>query len=630
MFGRLLIFCVFFARRASASLPVFHRFLISRTANSTAPAHNWWVHEPQGRGTWDIVYSCFTTLSLCAWTAFHPNVPFKDSDTRFAFTRVGWMLVSIFLPEMVLYCAWDQWWAARCLKHEINRLGQRRKGEKVTREFLNSDNSSCEVCSNQRLLTALNLSLDEQIVGSEDSDQSPGPTTRGPEIIQDHSIYIKGPEEDRVSSSGGFVPWTTEQAYYAVCGGLAIDTSSFSKQPRMTLTAKGIVLLAEIGLLPQVSKEDVDDRSKADSIAKILVCTQAIWFLLRCFARRVYGLPLTLLEIHTMTHIACALLLYTIWFKKVYCASRPILIRDKDVINMAALLRMRPKEAEEEMWSNLGLRVEFRLVYTEHPDPETDCDTMYGEPQCAMQHDIDFESIKSLHEEDPLPSRLLAHFEAVDEAIQYLRHHNFHFHWHQWRRQRRGWMKGLWGNDPWNDCTIEWFYYPADNFLIDHGSNRCVKGRFNGHGSAHKPHAIRRNGALLITSLYGASHLSAWNSEFPSKIEMWLWRSFCIAMACGPLIIAFTFFVRYCDGRLRRAGRYAAPEKGRPSKWRRWTGYALCSFIFSEFWVVGQGVASGFAAGRPFLLAESLASLRSPPNGTYNTIGWTSVVPHVA
>ena len=80
----------------------------------------------------------------------------------------------------------------------------------------------------------------------------------------------------------------------------------------MTMNLKGVILLVEIGLLPSLSEQDVQDRSKADAIAKSISCLQATWFFVQGLARVCSGLSLTLLELHTMTHIVCALVMYAI------------------------------------------------------------------------------------------------------------------------------------------------------------------------------------------------------------------------------------------------------------------------------------------------------------------------------
>ncbi|KAK4648138.1 uncharacterized protein QC761_107355 [Podospora bellae-mahoneyi] len=57
-------------------------------------------------------------------------------------------------------------------------------------------------------------------------------------------------------------------------------------------------------------------QSKADFFKKSLVVIQVSWVIIECAARKVYGLPLSLLELHIMVHVVCAILMYAFWFNK--------------------------------------------------------------------------------------------------------------------------------------------------------------------------------------------------------------------------------------------------------------------------------------------------------------------------
>jgi hypothetical protein len=52
-----------------------------------------------------------------------------------------------------------------------------------------------------------------------------------------------------------------------------------------------------------LSDTSIKDRSKADGLAKGLVCVQVLWMIIQCIGRKVSDLPLTLLEIHTLVHV---------------------------------------------------------------------------------------------------------------------------------------------------------------------------------------------------------------------------------------------------------------------------------------------------------------------------------------
>ena len=136
------------------------------------------------------------------------------------------------------------------------------------------------------------------------------------------------------------VAWTLQQAYFIVAGGLAVDSSSFWKKPCMVFTPLGALELAKAGLLPEISPEMVEDKNKADSISKILVCVQVGWYIIQCTARLVQKLPLTLLEVHTLIHVLLAFIMYLFWFAKPYDVRFPFVETNSEVIQMAALLEL--------------------------------------------------------------------------------------------------------------------------------------------------------------------------------------------------------------------------------------------------------------------------------------------------
>jgi hypothetical protein len=97
--------------------------------------------------------------------------------------------------------------------------------------------------------------------------------------------------------------------FHNALGGLPTD------RPVWQLTPVGLLDLARLGHWLYISPQRISDRSKADGLQKSLVLLQVSWMLASCVARKAYGLPLTLLEIHTMVHVVCAVVMYALWFK---------------------------------------------------------------------------------------------------------------------------------------------------------------------------------------------------------------------------------------------------------------------------------------------------------------------------
>jgi hypothetical protein len=102
--------------------------------------------------------------------------------------------------------------------------------------------------------------------------------------------------------------------FYATMGGFVLDVSNLHDEYNyLTLTTVGVRYLAEKGDFIAISGMSIKDKSKADNLAKLLVCLQMTWLIVQCVARKVYGYPISLLELHTFVHAICALLMYVLW-----------------------------------------------------------------------------------------------------------------------------------------------------------------------------------------------------------------------------------------------------------------------------------------------------------------------------
>lgn len=89
-----------------------------------------------------------------------------------------------------------------------------------------------------------------------------------------------------------------------------------SENKRLTLTARGVALLADCDLLPNIGTEYLNDKSKSDGLSKFITCAQVAWLIVQVIGRLVLGLQVTLLEINTLGHVLCALIIYVLWWHK--------------------------------------------------------------------------------------------------------------------------------------------------------------------------------------------------------------------------------------------------------------------------------------------------------------------------
>jgi hypothetical protein len=71
------------------------------------------------RTLFGIIWSCLSTIIICAWTAVHPNVP-PPNQWKARWNRLRLMFWMIIAPELVLAWAVRQFFAAREIRDEYN------------------------------------------------------------------------------------------------------------------------------------------------------------------------------------------------------------------------------------------------------------------------------------------------------------------------------------------------------------------------------------------------------------------------------------------------------------------------------------------------------------------------------
>jgi hypothetical protein len=80
--------------------------------------------------------------------------------------------------------------------------------------------------------------------------------------------------------------------------------------------------------LPDPASEEIEDKSKADALGKGIVCIQALWFIIQCVARLASErYSISLLELNTLAHALCMLLIYWLWWNKPLNIEEPVIIR---------------------------------------------------------------------------------------------------------------------------------------------------------------------------------------------------------------------------------------------------------------------------------------------------------------
>ncbi|KAL8642370.1 MAG: hypothetical protein Q9228_000923 [Teloschistes exilis] len=276
-----------------------------------------WEGDPtDARGTWSILSTCIITLTLCVYTSLHLNIPAHKSTT---WTTIGmkakYVVFGLLAPELIVFNAWRQRTVAASL---VARL-RRERGGKQDPSFLQS-------------LANRFKSLPHKAYQGCKRSFAWIMRKQQPEHKHENSLPFAADKD----------PWselTLVHGFYIVMGGFTFDVSKDPNPriwPRKTdrLTPNVMTVLAcltscDKGLrdvLPWLSEGEIWDKSKANGLAKTIVCIQAAWFCTQCIARLGQGMPISLLELNTFAHAVCALLVYILWWNKPLDVHEPTVV----------------------------------------------------------------------------------------------------------------------------------------------------------------------------------------------------------------------------------------------------------------------------------------------------------------
>ena len=85
---------------------------------------------------------------------------------------------------------------------------------------------------------------------------------------------------------------------------------------------------------PSITEEEIEDRSKANGLAKGIAVLQTTWFIAQCISRTAQGLIITEIELITLVIASVNGLLYFLWWNKpldVKCCVPVLLIHGEDL-----------------------------------------------------------------------------------------------------------------------------------------------------------------------------------------------------------------------------------------------------------------------------------------------------------
>ena len=249
--------------------------------------------DPDGRGTITLLWSCTLTFGLCIWTAIHPNVIPWPGFWEKVFYKLSWMICAIFFPEFIVYAA------------------------------------ACQLIQARRIRRHWNGAFEDFQDGSVKSWLG----ISGAFFVVMGGFVIQGDKNPRTASP-------SQEA------GSNISSSSSEKQGLITtICPTGFIKLLETGILHEgiengnlteahFASRNIEDKGKADGVAKLLVMIQILWMVAQCIGRKIAGLPVVLLEIHVLTQILFSTIIYMCWWSKPLDVGEPIAL-SLDAVQLA-------------------------------------------------------------------------------------------------------------------------------------------------------------------------------------------------------------------------------------------------------------------------------------------------------
>jgi len=265
------------------------------------------VSSPDSRGTLDILWSCLFTIIACTWTIQHLNVPEERNgrnpgwigDIKWGLKRTctsaKWMIVTMLAPELVLSKAWEELVVAQSDLKALQKLAGEDGTEWTLTHSLFANMGGFVIRGN----------TGQELQALEKTHNESTPLT-GPSVTD---------EREQITKASSSAPLVSSRQ-------IAIprdQTHALGHCDPFHLTAAGIFRLRTSGQLPKmplISADDINDKSKTDSFARVISVAQITWIVAQVLTRVARRLAVSQLEIAVVAFSACAIIIYILHWKK--------------------------------------------------------------------------------------------------------------------------------------------------------------------------------------------------------------------------------------------------------------------------------------------------------------------------
>jgi hypothetical protein len=506
--------------------------------------------------------------------------------------RAAWSFSVIVAPEIVAYNAWLQYCTAKALMASVNHkrgLGSPKRRRPLPKRLAENIRGLCNQLGRLFSRTAGQA----RMILFHRSDQSARKVEQ--RQSQNESLLSRLDNDQ--------LPWKIGTAFYARYGG-AILVSDYGMAN--ALSSGSIRWLANDKsrsrcLLP-LQRAVLQDPSKASGLAKLITCTQALWFCAECIARLCNNMAVSLLELNTFAHCISAFFIYVFWWHKPYDVLTHAHVNSielyQDYLFCEAIKGLAVRKRGRSRWRNPKLEDRFPLtINTQNPDgsltPLGSMETMLLN-KMHPDHRMRIEAIvPSTGLIFSTPRRAEAHtILLTNEALAYL---------------KKLWLVRLACEN--NEQSpllgvLESWSHPVcwarvknlDPFLL-----------LSLNASSDRRSTLIM---VLVVLAYGGIHLLAWQYHFHTRVESIMWRSASLMTAASGIAVPVAQALWPVGDFLETRNSFCL---------------VIFAFLYAILLICGFAV---IVVARSFLVIESFRALPNSPVSVYDIPRWTSYLPH--
>jgi hypothetical protein len=340
--------------------------------------------------------------------------------------------------------------------------------------------------------------------------------------------------------------------------------------------------------------------------------------------RLLSGLPLPLLELHIIMHVLCAVIMYVFWWHKPMDVRHPIDLGEK-IDGFREALQGDPHPALQ--------NPEPSSINGNDDTPKPSIPTKISDGHSKEQTREAARKTETAERVPVVNSTPISHDQSETTSDSVTHDNGFltrcSEYWERYKVENKI-VLILASYETWHETFRPWLLPSnelestksridrcrnimnlSQNYVVDRA--RMIRPKYNLRGDFISWTTFNTLAGLSL--LYGGAHVAAWNTHFPTTVENLLWK---ISASVATSFVPFSLLAFHSQNKLDEY------LPGRDYAWAR-AAHTLNEFAFVVYFCLATVI---FVTSRLFLTVESFLSLRSLPEGSFETVPWSNYWPH--